>query len=175
MPKSSRGSTKKKKPAKPAGRAPRPKANNGKPDALAPQFIQALELAKGGFLFDAVKRFEEIAKKDKKSEVADDALFNAGACFLRMGLYHDAIAYFTRVLQGFPDGKIHAIPGALEVGRTAAKAHLGTLHCYLALGQRDNANKELEALKEYTDSYVVGPDGSKKSFHQLGVEALAGK
>jgi len=134
-----------------------------------------VELARSGFLFDAVSKFEAVVKADKRGEVADDALFNAGACFLKMGLYHDAVAYFSRVLQGYPDAKIHAVPGAMEVGRTAAKAHLGTLHAYLAMGQRDNASKELETLKQYTDSYVIVPDGSKKTFHQLGVEALAGK
>jgi hypothetical protein len=63
----------------------------------------------------------------------------------------------------------------MEKGRTAAKAHLGSLHGYLAMGQRDNATKELELLKAYSDSYVITPDGSKRTFHQLGSEALAGK
>ncbi len=118
---------------------------------------------------------EAVAKADRKGEVADDALFNAGACFLKMGLYQDAVAYFARVIQGYPDAKIHAVPGAMEVGRTAAKAHLGSLHAYLAMGQRDNASKELDTLKDYGDSYVIVPDGSKRTFHQLGVEALAAK
>jgi TolA-binding protein len=172
MPKNSRRSTKKKRPA---SRAKAPARSAAKASPFAPAFLQALELAKSGFLFDAVKKFEEVAKKDRKGEVADDALFNAGACFLKMGLYHDAVAYFTRVIQGYPDATIASVPGAMEKGRTAAKAHLGSLHSYLAMGQRDNAQKELEKLKEYQDSFVIAPDGAKKTFHQLGVEALAGK
>jgi len=90
-----------------------------------------------------------------------------------MGLYHDAVAYFSRVIQAYPDATIATVPGAMEKGRTAAKAHLGILHSCLALGQRDNAQKELETLKTFEDSFVIGPDGAKKTFHQLGVEALA--
>lgn len=174
MPKSKSGSTRKKKPARRAARAPRAAARKPakKAEQLAPAFLQAVELANSGFLFDAIKQFDRIAKEDKGSEIADDALFNAGACFLRMGLYHDALAYFTRVIQGHPDGSIAAVPGAMEFGRTAAKAHLGRLHGHLALGQRDEAQKELSQLESFSDSYVVAPDGTKKTFHQLGLEAM---
>jgi tetratricopeptide (TPR) repeat protein len=171
MPKSKRASTKRKKPQKP-GRAP---GRSATPESkgLANDFLQAVELARTGFLFDAIKKFDEIARTDRKGEVADDALFNAGACYLKMSLHHDALAYFTRVIQGYADARIAAVPGAMEFGRTAAKAHLGRLHAYLALGKREDAAKELDALKNFDDSYVIAPDGAKKTFHQLGAEAMA--
>lgn len=122
-----------------------------------------------------MQRFCDIVAKDREDELADDALMNAGLCFLQMRLHHDALSYFAKVIQGYPDATIAGVGGAREVGRTAAKAHYGSLQAHLALGDRASAEKDLAALAGYRDSYVLDPQGRKRSFHDLGKAALAGK
>ena len=131
-----------------------------------------MSLAQNGFMFDAVQRFYDVVARDKEGDLADDALFNAGICFLNMRLYHDAVATFTKVIQGYPDATICALGGARESGRTAAKAHYGRLKAHLALGDRSGAQKDLETLKGFKDSHVVDAKGRKRTFHDLGVEAI---
>jgi tetratricopeptide (TPR) repeat protein len=136
-------------------------------------FAQAVTLASGGYLFDAVTLFEEIVKNDQGNELADDALVNAGLCYIQMSLYRDAIAQFTRVIQGYPKSTIANVFGNKEVGRTAAKALFCRLRCHSALGDGASAKKDLESLKPYTDSYVTNEQGTKKTFYELGCEAFA--
>jgi len=136
-------------------------------------FAQAASLVSGGYLFDAIKVFERIVKEDRANELADDALVNAGLCYIQMRLYPDAIAQFTRVIQGFPDSTIAGVFGGQEVGKTAAKALLCRLRSYLAIGDVDSAKKDLASLEKYTDSYVVDAQGNKKTFHELGKEAFS--
>ena len=123
-------------------------------------------------MFDAVKAFEQVAKDAKGGEFADDALFNKGLCYLRMNLFHDAIASFSRVIQGYPKATIAAVAGFKEHGRTAAKALLGRIRCHLALGDLKAARADLDSLESYKDSYVVDDEGKKRSFHELGSEVL---
>lgn len=134
-----------------------------------------MSLVSGGFIFDAVKKFEEIVQSDRGNDLADDALVNAGLCYMHMSLYRDAVAQFTRVIQGYPDATIAAVFGGKEVGRTAAKALYCRLKCQLVLGDTKSAAADLEALKAYTDSYVVDDHGQKKSFYDLANEAFAGQ
>ncbi len=112
-------------------------------------------------------------KEDRKNELADDALVNAGLCYMQMKLYPDAIAQFTRVLQGYPDSTIASVFGAQEVGKTAAKALYCRLRSYLAIGDVDSARNDAKALQGYADSYVVDAQGNKRTFSELGNEALA--
>ena len=166
--------TKKSPRGKRASTAARKPGGAKGPDKSKETFLQAVSLAQNGFMFDAVQRFCDIVARHKKSDLADDALFNAGLCFLQMRLHHDAIAYFTKVIQGYPKATIAGVGGAQEFGRTAAKAHLGRLRAYLALGDRESARKDLEALKAFGDSYVVDAGGRRRAFHELGAEAFRG-
>lgn len=117
--------------------------------------------------------FESIVKDDRGNDLADDALVNAGLCYMQMRLYPDAIAQFSRVIQGYPDSTIAGVFGGQEVGKTAAKALLCRLRCSLAIGELDAARRDLVALEKYPDSHVVDAQGNKKTFHELGKEALA--
>lgn len=159
---------KKAKSRKPA-RAPRAKPGRTDHSRL---FEQALGFTSTGYLFDAIATFRKCAETDPKSELADDAYYNAGLCYYDLKFFHEAVSYFTRVIQGYPRAKINAVPGAKEFGRTAAKAHLGRLRAYLALGRRDDAQKELDELNRYPDSYVLDGDGKKHTFYELGLAAL---
>ncbi len=173
MPANKRKPAATRKPARaPARRPARPEPG---PRDLETLFLQAVSLAQNGFLFDAVQRFCDVVAKDKGDDLADDALMNAGLCFLQMRLNHDALSYFAKVIQGYPEATIAGVGGATEVGRSAAKAHYGRILAHLALGDRDSAKKDLAALAAYKDSYVLDPQGRKRSFHELGKAALAGK
>lgn len=109
------------------------------------------------------------------NELADDALVNAGLCYMQMSLYRDAVAQFTRVIQGYPESTIAGVFGGTEVGRTAAKALLNRMRCHLLLGDADAARKDLKALGKYGDSYVLDGQGGRKTFFEVANEVLAGK
>jgi len=136
-------------------------------------FMEAIDRAAGGFLFDAIGLFRAAIKADPKSDFADDALFDIGHCYLRMQLLNDAERTFTELLQKYPDAKIYNVAGGSETGRTAAKALLGRARARLKLGDLDGAKADVRALAEYTDSSVEDMDGKRRSFHELGRELLA--
>jgi tetratricopeptide (TPR) repeat protein len=136
-------------------------------------FLQGVEMSQHGFLFDAVEKFREVAAVPR-SPFADDALFNVGLCYLKMKLYGEALDTFAEVISRFPRSKIADVGGAKEFGRTAAKAHLGRVHAFLALGDRDAAKTEAALMKPMKDSYVLGPGRRKRSFFALAREALDG-
>jgi TolA-binding protein len=136
-------------------------------------FAEAMDLVSKDFLFDAIQSFERIAKDGKTNDLADDALVNAGLCYMKMSLFRDAVAQFTRVIQGYPDATIADCFGGQERGRTAAKALYCRMRCHVALGDHKAAEADLKALEKYQDSFVVGPDGNPKTFHALATEALA--
>ncbi len=167
---------KSRKRQKPKARARRPKTQRRKgagAKTVASSFQQGMELAMQGFLFDAIKAFQKVAKDDKGGEFADDALFNAGLCTMRMNLFGDAIRYFSRVIRDYPEATIAAGPRSNEHGRTAAKALLGRIRCHLARGDSDAAHRDLDDLAPYDDSYVVDGAGNRRTFHDLASEALS--
>lgn len=147
------------------------KGENG--NATLDLFAQAASLVSSGYLFDAIKLFEQVVKEDRKNELADDALVNSGLCYMQMKLYPDAIAQFSRVIQGYPDSTIASVFGGQEAGKTAAKALYCRLRSYLAIGDVESARKDAKALEGYADSYVVDAQGTKKTFTELGNEALS--
>lgn len=162
---------KKRKPAAPA-RKPAPNVGNVSEPSPASRFAAAVELASRDFFFDAVAAFRSFAKEDPKGDLADDAIYNAGLCLFRLGRYDEALAHFERVAKEYPRAKIRAVAGAQEFGRTAGKAHLGRLRCLLALGRREQAQATLDALNAYPDSYVIDDQGRKRTYYELGIEAL---
>jgi tetratricopeptide (TPR) repeat protein len=121
---------------------------------------------------DAIMTFKKAVEADAKGALADDALYNIGLCYFQLRLPAEALGYFTRVIEDYPKATIHATPGAQEFGRTAAKAHLGRLYCQLLLGKRDEAQRELDELNKYPDSYVVDGSGRKRTYYELALEAL---
>lgn len=137
-------------------------------------FLQGVEMAHHGFLFDAVRQFKAAAES-ARSPYADDAHFNVGLCYLRMKLYGEALTTFAETISRFPRAKIAQVGEAKEFGRTAAKAHLGRVHAFLALGDHAAAEAEAALLKPMKDSYVLGPGRRKRTFHALAREALGGE
>jgi tetratricopeptide (TPR) repeat protein len=135
-------------------------------------FSRALQFAATTYYLDAIACFRKAAEADPKGDLADDAWMNAGLCYFELKLFHEAAEYFSRVIQGYPKATIHAVPGAQESGKTAAKAHLGRLRAYIALGRRDDAQRELDELNKYPESNVTDGGGKKITFYELGLQAL---
>ncbi len=147
--------------------SPTSRGGGSKPERLQRTFAEAIERAMQGYLFDAIALFHDVVRSDRRSEVADDALFNVGACCLQMHLYNDAEKAFTQVLDQYPDATIHAVAGGQEVGRTAAKALLGRYRARRMLKDSAGAAADRDALQGYSDSYVVNPDGKRITFFEL--------
>ena len=159
-----------------AKKKPKPRAKKKAPrrpkfDAPA-AFARAVELATAGSLAEAKKLFRDIVTAEPKGPLAGDALYSAGLCSIQLDQFRDAIALFTRVIEDYPKAAIHPVAGAQEFGRTAARAHLGRLRAYLALGRRDVAQRELDELNAYPDSYVVDEEGERITYYALGLDAL---
>ncbi len=140
---------------------------------VAQLFAAGVELARTEFHVDAIEKFKEAMAADPKGELADDAVYNIGLCYFKMSRFETALAQFRNVIEEYPDSTIADDPTTNEYGRTVAKAHLGMLNCYLALGQEDKAREALEALAQFDDSYVIqGPDGLKRTFCDIGRDLL---
>lgn len=135
-------------------------------------FTEGVERAMQGYLFDAISLFEDAIEVAPKGPLADDALFNIGAAYLRMRLVKDAEEAFTRLLSDYPESTIDAVFNAKEQGRTAAKALLGRMQARLAQGNVDGATADREALRGYGDSWVLDPGGARKSFHELAMAVM---
>lgn len=147
----------------------RSKPPAGEPEAL---FAQACDLASRGFLFDAIALFRQVTLH-RAHDLADDAWTDIGLCSLRMRLFADALEAFGRVIDDYPDATIARVAGqGKEFGRTAAKARLGRVHALLGLGDVESARRETGELELFADSYITTPDGARKTFHSLAIEAL---
>lgn len=156
-----------KKAPRSTGATSAPRGGGSKSERLQRTFAEAVERAMQGYLFDAIALFQDVVRRDRRSDVADDALFNIGACYLQMHLYNDAEKAFTQVLEQYPDATIHAVAGGQEVGRTAAKALLGRYRARRMLKDSAGAAADRDALQGYGDSYVVNPDGQRITFFEL--------
>lgn len=125
-------------------------------------FLNALQQAQKGFYFDAIEAFQTVLKSDASGPLADDAMFNIGACYMKVRQFPKAIEAFERVLSEYPQGVIEsAVPGN-EYGRTAAKALLGLVEASLLLNDRTKAEDYCLKLNAFTDSFVLRPDTGLK-------------
>ena len=139
-------------------------------------FKEAVELLNDGFYFDGINKFNELIKLDPKGDLADDAQFNIGLCYLKMNIPKQAIEHFEKVISDYPDSTIAYSDENKEYGRTPAKAYLGLINCYLQLGNQDKTQECLSALSEFEDSYVLQEDkgvGKKVTYYQLAKEMIA--
>jgi len=136
-------------------------------------FQHGVHLALENRLLEAIQAFKHVVDSNPVGDLADDALANLGLCYMRINSFNNAIDCFTRVVTEYPDAKIAVAARAQEVGRTAAKALLGRMRCRLAQGDREQAKADLERLTAFSDSYVIDAQGKRRSFHELGREAIA--
>ena len=134
-------------------------------------FSYAIQLAKDDFYLDAIQKLEQLIKEFKDSELVDDALYNIGLCYFNMNQFEKAIELFQKVIHQYPDATISILDGGNEFGKTAAKCHYATMNCFLGLGRFDLALDIVNALDDYSDTYVL-IDGQKKTFKEIALRAI---
>jgi tetratricopeptide (TPR) repeat protein len=144
-------------------------------DKVAELFEQAIELLNNDFYIDGIAKFEELIALNPKGDLADDAQFNIGLCYMKMNIPKHAIENFRKVIEEHPDSIIAFSELNQEYGRTPAKAYFGLLTCYLQSDNQEQVAECLEKLKEYEDSYVLvktGEEQKKTSYYELAQQAI---
>lgn len=136
------------------------------------KFQQAVTFASENLISEAATTFREVVERWPDDDLADDALYNIGACYLAMNQFGRAADTFRQVIHRYPNATIHVADGRSEVGRTAAKAWLGLVAANLGLGSVAAAKEACDALEPYSDSMVV-IGGMERPFHDIGCSLLA--
>ena len=134
-------------------------------------FSKGMNLANDEFFLDAIAIMNELIIKFPDSELVDDAIYNIGLCYFNMNQFDIAITYFNKCIFEFPDGTISVLSGENEYGNTAAKCYYAIMNCYLALGKIIDAKKALNALANFTDSYVQLKNDDKITYEKLASTA----
>jgi TolA-binding protein len=135
-------------------------------------FSDGINSAKDELFFDAIANMNELIMQFPDSELVDDAIYNIGLCYFNMSQFDNAIFYFNKCINDFPDGTISVLIGGNEYGHTAAKCHYAIMNCYLALGKIDDAKIALDNVANYPDSYVQLENDDKLAFEQLANKAF---
>ena len=134
-------------------------------------FTNGLKHAHDEFFLDAISEFQILVDEFPDSELVDDSLYNIGLCYFEMNHFIKAIETYNQVINDFPESTISILEGGIEFGKTAAKCHYAILNCYLALNELDNAKKELDKLKKYTESYILVEE-REVAFFELADDAF---
>jgi tetratricopeptide (TPR) repeat protein len=134
-------------------------------------FTNAIQMAKDEFYLDAIQKLEQLIKEFKDSELVDDAYYNIGLCYFNMNQFEKAIELFQKVIHQYPNATISILDDGNEFGKTTAKCHYATMNCFLGLGRFDLALDIVNALDDYSDTYVL-IDGQKKTFKELALKAI---
>ena len=134
-------------------------------------FTHALQLAGGEFYLEAIVEFEGLVSEFPNSELADDALYNAGLCYYQTNQFEAAIAKYQQVIDQYPDSTISELEGGNEFGKTAAKCHYSIIHACLALGDMDQAKAHAAELSGFSETHVV-VNNEKRTYAQLAEQAL---
>jgi tetratricopeptide (TPR) repeat protein len=143
------------------------------PNDATLKFREALLLASRNLPSEALHAFKELVAGWPDDELADDALYNVGACYLAMNQFSQAAEAFQTVLDKYPDATIAGDEnGGRESGRTGAKAWLGLVSARLGLGDLAGAKTACEALEGYDDSKIHPAPGIERTFHDVAAALL---
>lgn len=133
------------------------------------KFREGLLLASRNLPSEALHAFRELVEAWPKDELADDALYNVGACYLAMNQFPQAASAFESLISDYPDATIATDENdGRESGRTAAKAWLGLVSARLGVGDLDGAREACEKLEAFQDSKIHPAPGIERSFHDVG-------
>jgi tol-pal system protein YbgF len=86
-------------------------APSQQPDLEKAAYDKATQLFQQKQYAAARKEYQSFSAKYPKSELADNALFSAGECYLAEQKYQDAIEVFQQVVDRYPGG--NRVPNAL--------------------------------------------------------------
>jgi len=134
-------------------------------------FLEGLKDIKGNFFIDAIEQFKKIVTEFPDSELADDAEYNISLCYYELNQFDNAIVNLQQLIIDYPDATITILGAGNEFGRTAAKAYLLMINCYLALGNLRNTREILTLMEPYTDSYVMN-NGERVTYHELAKRTI---
>ena len=135
-------------------------------------FTDALQLAQQEFFVDAIGKLKNLIDEFPNSDLADDSYFNIGLCYFYLNQFEKGIETFQFLISNYPDGSISVLDGGKEFGKTAAKAYLGMINCYLGLGQVEEAEKIIPTLSQYNNSTYVMVNNGKKTFEEIAKNAM---
>lgn len=143
------------------------------PNDATLKFREALLLASRNLPSEALHAFRELVTDWPHDELADDALYNVGACYLAMNQFGLAAEAFESLLEKYPDASIASDEnGGRESGRTGAKAWLGLVSARLGLGDLAGAKSACKELEGYDDSKIHPAPGIERTFHDVGSALL---
>jgi tetratricopeptide (TPR) repeat protein len=134
-------------------------------------FIEGLKHIQGKFFIDAIEQFKKILKDFPDSELADDAEYNISLCYYELNQFDSAIINLKKLIKDYPDATITVLGAGNEFGRTAAKAYLLMINCYLALDELGKANEILSLMEPYNDSYII-IEGTQVTYHDLAKKTI---
>jgi tetratricopeptide (TPR) repeat protein len=131
------------------------------------KFLAAMKEAEAGNYSAAEAALQQIIDEDPRGDLADDALYDIGLLQYKQNKFQEAAASFLKVINEYPDATIADFGGSVEHGRTAAKAYLGLINCYLPMGREVDAYALLDKLVEFdADTYVQFTDARGISFRK---------
>ena len=137
-------------------------------------FWAAIQQAQKGFYFDAIQDFQKLVEENPNDFLADDAMFNIGACYMKVQQFQKAFEAFEKVLSDYPQGVIESVLPGNEYGRTSAKALLGLVEASLLLDNRAKADHYCALLNKYSDSFILRADtGQKVLFYEIAHSMIA--
>lgn len=138
------------------------------------QFREGVSLAAQNLAADALHAFHEVSETWPDHDLADDALYNVGACYLALNQFQRAAETFREVIERYPDAVLDAeSTGGRESGRTAAKAWLGLASARLGLGDPDGAREAAKELEAFEDAVVHPAPGVERTFHSIAQGLIA--
>ena len=137
------------------------------------KFREGVLLASRNCPSEALHAFRELVETWPKDDLADDALYNVGACYLAMNQFTQAAGSFRKLIETYPEATIASDEnGGRESGRTAAKAYLGLVSAHLGLGDVDGAKQAATALEDFDDSHIHPAPGIDRTFHDVAESLL---
>ena len=137
-------------------------------------FTEALLCAQEERFIEAIEGFKELVSTCPESELSDDACYNIGLCYVHMNQAGNAMRYFQKVIDEYPEGTISVLGGEDEYGMTASKARFAMMRCLCSLGGLEDARIIYDELKEDQKSYVI-QDNVKVTFASLGLSLIEQK
>jgi len=138
------------------------------------KFREGLHLAAQNLAADALHAFHEVTERWPEHDLADDALYNAGACYLALNQFQRAEETFGEVIERYPDATLSPeATGGRESGRTAAKAWLGRVLARLGQGDASGARAAAQNLEKHPEARVHPAPGIERSFHEIALSLIA--
>lgn len=130
-------------------------------------FTKALSFAQEERFVEAIDGFKELIETCPESDLADDACYNIGMSYILMNQPIQALQFFQKVLDEYPDGTISVMGAEDEYGLTASKTRYAMMNCLCSLNQVPKAKEIYAELKKDQNSHIIKLD-KKITFASLG-------